>query len=259
MFNIKANLPHHRYNLSAISEEMGLGGQRRREEDDAPRSDAGPPVKGTHPRQITGRIDTLAAAQQLAMEQRKAAEALLQQARALEEQIQNETAAAQAARERAQELAALASRAFAAEQEAQERAKAAAERCAAANAQRQKIEAVRSASQLAWEAANTELAELQQRVDQVQRVAQEAAALLRTQEARAAEAAAAAIAAEKEAADAAAQFVRCQAIREAAEREAKASAQQAESFGMDAVRAFTARMNEQSNTLKFIDATTPRR
>jgi chromosome segregation ATPase len=273
MFNIRANLPNHRYNLSAIAEEMGLGGQRRREEDkDESRSDAQRALaNGSRPRQLPAEIDTLAAAQQLAMEQRKAAEALLQQARALEEQILTETNAAQAARQRAEELATLAGRAIEVEQEAQERAHSAAERHAATVAQRQKIDAVRAASQLAMDAANNELSELKQRLDELQHLADEAASLLRMHEQRVAEATATVIEAEQEAADAAARFAECQSVRQTAEREAKTAAEQADSFGkgapnralssggIDAVRALTARIAQQSTSLKLINSTTSQR
>jgi chromosome segregation ATPase len=272
MFNIKANLPNSRYNLSSIAEEMGLGGQRRREEEqEAPRSEAQRSTNGNRPKQIPGDVDTLAAAQRLAMEQRKAAEALLQQARALEEQILNETTAAQAARERAEDLATLAGRAAEMERDAEKRADDAAARHAAASAHHEKIDAVRAASQLAFDAANAEMAALKQRLEEVQRVSDEASRLLLMHEQRAGESAAAATEAEKEAADAEARLAECQAVRETAEREAKAAAEEAESVGkgaptralssggIDAVRALTARIAQQSTTLKLINSTTSQR
>jgi hypothetical protein len=273
MFNVDGRLPNQRFNLRTLAEDMGLGGQREREEHASPGTSSQGEIK-THkgalkwpasntPEQHAAEqpedaADALAQARQRAVEQREAAEALLLEARALEEKLFSETAAADAARERAQETAATASRAAAAEDYARKEALAAAERCTLLQAECRKIEAVVTSSRLASEAATAELAELKQRLEQVLRTAEESTTLLRTHEQLAAESAAKVIAAEKEAADAAAVLTYCQAERETAERDAKAAEVHANALGKGApiaapstvgieeVRALTARIAEQS-------------
>lgn len=228
MLNIQANLGSQRLSLSSLSRDMGLGGQRERDEavpekgpsDSANGTDAAAPVLSERPIED---LDTLAQARRLAAEQRIAAQSLLDEARALEEQLLHEATASREARKRADEMAALVGHAMAAEQEARERGRLAAERHSLVDTERQRIEAVLTASRLASEAATAEIAELKQRLEDVLRVAADAAALLRAQEERAAEVAAKAIASEKELSEAASQLAERQAAREAAEKEARAA------------------------------------
>lgn len=248
MLNIRANLGSQRFNLSSLSKDMGLGGERR-DEEAAPQKGANGSANGSHAKQILGdlngahqtqpvesaqpnaNIDALEQARRRAAEQRVAAESLLLEARALEEQLLSESTAAHEARKRADEMAALTSRAIMAEQEARERARIASEQHARVTTERQRIETVLTAGRLASEAATAEIAELKRRLEDVLRVASDASALLHAHEQRAAEVAMTALKSEKELADAAAQLAERQSAREAAEREAKAAEARAGTYG----------------------------
>lgn len=194
------------------------------------------PSNGRSEAPSNGRIDELSEARRLAAEQRKAAESLLNEARALEQQLLSETAAVHEARQKSDELAAVASRAVVAEQEARERTRLAAERHAQVTTERRQIEAVMTASQRAMEAATAEIAELKKRLEDVLKIATDASELLHAQEQRAGEAEAAVSAAEKEMADATAQLAQRQAERETAEKAAKAAEERANSYGKAALK-----------------------
>lgn len=275
MFNIRANIGDPRFNLSSLAKDMGLGGQREREKEvaaengaarnrakrildelnteskeeqalpapstngraDAPANGrSAAPTNGRSEAPSNGRIDELSEARRLAAEQRKAAESLLNEARALEQQLLSETAAVHEARQKSDELAAVASRAVVAEQEARERTRLAAERHAQVTTERRQIEAVMTASQRAMEAATAEIAELKKRLEDVLKIATDASELLHAQEQRAGEAEAAVSAAEKEVADATAQLAQRQAERETAEKAAKAAEERANSYGKAALK-----------------------
>ena len=275
MFNIRANIGDPRFNLSSLAKDMGLGGQREREKEvaaengaarnrakrildelnteskeeqalpapstngraDAPANGrSAAPTNGRSEAPSNGRIDELSEARRLAAEQRKAAESLLNEARALEQQLLSETAAVHEARQKSDELAAVASRAVVAEQEARERTRLAAERHAQVTTERRQIEAVMTASQRAMEAATAEIAELKKRLEDVLKIATDASELLHAQEQRAGEAEAAVSAAEKEMADATAQLAQRQAERETAEKAAKAAEERANSYGKAALK-----------------------
>lgn len=227
MFNINANLGGQRIGLSSLSQDMGLG--RQRERDETAEADNGAERKPSPvgkeeqavSQQLSERGDQLAQARLLAAEQRKAAESLLLEAQALEKKLLDESAHAQEARERSGELAALVVRAIAAEQEARERARIAVERHGQASNERRQVEAVLLASRRATEAATAEIAELKRRLEDVLKIATDASNLMHAQEQRAAEATAAVTAAEKDVADTNAQLAQRQAEREAAERDAR--------------------------------------
>lgn len=275
MFNIRANIGDPRFNLSSLAKDMGLGGQREREKEvaaengaarnrakrildelnteskeeqalpapstngraDAPANGrSAAPTNGRSEAPSNGRIDELSEARRLAAEQRKAAESLLNEARALEQQLLSETAAVHEARQKSDELAAVASRAVVAEQEARERTRLAAERHAQVTTERRQIEAVMTASQRAMEAATAEITELKKRLEDVLKIATDASELLHAQEQRAGEAEAAVSAAEKEMADATAQLAQRQAERETAEKAAKAAEERANSYGKAALK-----------------------
>ncbi|MEO6834738.1 MAG: hypothetical protein ABI231_02365 [Candidatus Tumulicola sp.] len=241
MFNIAANIGSQRFNLTSLAKDMGLGGQRQREETAAQSSMAWKQIPGEQsvdsepeqalPEPATEPGDEIGRAHLLAAEQRKAAESLLLEARTLEKRLLDESAKAREARERSGELAAEVSRTVAAEQEARGRVRTAAERQALVTTERRQIEAVLLASRRATEAATTEIAELKRRLENVLQVATEASDLLRAQDQRAAEAASAATAAEKELSDANAQLAQRQAEREAAEREAAPAKERTASNG----------------------------
>jgi chromosome segregation ATPase len=262
MFNIRANIGDPRFNLSSLAKDMGLGGQRQRDKEVAAENGAArnrakrildelsteskeeqalpapstnghaeTPANGRATATNDGRVDELSEARRLAAEQRKAAESLLNEARALEQQLLSETAAVHEARQKSDELAAAASRAVVAEQEARERTRLAAERHTLVTAERGQIEAVMTASQRAMEAATAEIAELKKRLEDVLKIATDASELLHAQEQRAAESETALDAAEKELADANAELAQRQTEREAAEKAAKAAEERASSFG----------------------------
>lgn len=237
MFNIGANLNNPRYNLSSLAKDMGLGG--RREKDAEEQIEAKSRVKrilgelSVDPKEeetvapAGNQTDEISQARLLAAEQRKAAESLLLEARALEKQLLDETAHAHEARERAGEFSAAVARALAAEHEARERAAAAAERHALATNESKQIDAVLQASRRATEAATAEIAELKRRLEDVLKVATDASELMTAQEQRAVDAAAAVAAAEKDVSEANASVAQRQTEREAAERDAAAAKEKA--------------------------------
>ncbi|HEY1655231.1 MAG TPA: hypothetical protein VGF86_08975 [Candidatus Tumulicola sp.] len=199
---------------------MGLGGEREREKSEAAAA-AQPAVEPS----TNG--DALAEARRRIAEQRKEAEALLLEARALEEKLLSESSAAHEARERSNETSAALNRALAAEQEARERVRQAEERHAQVKLERQQIDAVLTAGRLASEAASAEIAELKERLEHVMQVATDASTLLQSQEQRVVETAAKARTAQGELAEAAARLAQCQAEREAAEQAANAADERA--------------------------------
>lgn len=239
MLNIDAKIGSQRFNLSSLARDMGLGSQRNREKDEEAKIEAKSRVKrilgelSVEPKEeeavasAGNPTDQISQARLLAAEQRKAAESLLLEARALEKQLLDETAHAHEARERAGEFSAAVTRALAAEQEAREHAQAAAQRHAQATNERKQIDAVLQASRRATEAATAEIAELKRRLEDVLKVATEASELMTAQEERAAGAASALTAAEKDVSDANALLAQRQAEREAAERDAAAAKEKA--------------------------------
>jgi hypothetical protein len=191
--------------------------------------------------------DPLTPAQRLLAEQRKAAEALLLEACALEERLKGEAKAAQAASECAAAKA-KADGAAILEQQAKELAQASSERRAVLAAEREDAEKLVVATRADAEAARAQVAELEQR--------------LLEHEARAKEWAAKQAAAEHDAAEALARVVACQTERVAAEKEANAAEERAEALknelaattqslaGIDDVQALAARIAEQASVLK---------
>lgn len=237
MFNIQANLGNNRFNLSSLAKDIGLGGRRETSEEEQveaksrvkrilgelsvdPKEEEAVATPGTT-------TDEISQARLLAAEQRKAAESLLLEARALEKQLLDETAHAHEARERAGEFSAAVTRALAAEQEARERAQAATERHTLAATERKQIDAVLQASRRATEAATAEIAELKRRLEDVLKVATDASELMTAQEQRAVEAGSVVAAAEKDVSDANALLAQRQSEREAAERDAAAAKEKA--------------------------------
>ena len=165
----------------------------------------------------------------LVAEQRKAAEALLLQVAELEQRLQTEAHAAQAAadytsaKEKAEAAAIL-------EQQANELAHAAVEHHSAVLGERQEADKLVVATRADAEAANAKVAELQEKLRDARRLADQSLSALAPRENRAKELAASEAAAQRKAAEAAASVIACQSARAQAEKEAEEAKKWAEAL-----------------------------
>jgi len=165
----------------------------------------------------------------LVAEQRKAAEALLLQVAELEQRLQTEAHAAQAAadytsaKEKAEAAAIL-------QQQANELAHAAVQHHRAVLAERQEADKLVVATRADAEAANAKVAELQEKLRDARRLADQSLSALAPRENRAKELAASEAAAQRKAAEAAASVTACQSARAQAEKEAEEAKKWAEAL-----------------------------
>jgi hypothetical protein len=202
----------------------------------------------------------LSEAQLRIAEQRKAAEALLLEAYMLEERLAAEATAAQAARERlvAKQGVETATKL---EHEALAFARETAERHADIATERKRAEALLATSRLAADEASRQIKEVERRLQEVKRLAEETATALPGHEQQAAEWTARETASAREASEAAARVAQCQAARKAAQDEAESAEARASALekaapaatdGQSAiadVASLAARIAEQKTTL----------
>jgi hypothetical protein len=188
-------------------------------------------------------------------EQRKAAEALLFEACALEDRLKNEANRAQAAAEyaAAQDQA---QNAASAERMAKQVALTKRERHAALATEREDLEELIVTKCAEREAARAKITELEQQLVEAQRSAEQIFSVLAAHEARAKECVEKQTAVEREATEAAVRVTACQAEREAAEMAAKAARERVEALktesstndvaGIEEARTLAARIAEQA-------------
>jgi hypothetical protein len=205
--------------------------------------------------------EALTAAQRLVAEQRKAAEALLLEACALEERFKSESQAAQAATECAAAKAKAQSSAIA-EQKANELAQASSEHRTALAARRKDAEGLVVTMRSAAETTSAQVTELEQQLRDAQRLVEQTLSMVGSHEEQIKELAAEQTAADQKAAEAAALVAACQADRAAAEKEAQAAEERAEALkkslpattqrlaGISELEALAARIAEQASLLK---------
>jgi hypothetical protein len=198
-------------------------------------------------------------AQQLAAEQRKAAEALLLEACVLEERLSLEANAAKAssefkvAKEKADGAAIL-------EQQAKELAQSSAERHSSVVLERKEAENLAGTCRVAVDTAISQVTQLEMQLEEAKRVAEETRSMLQTNEQRVAECAAREATAEREVAEASGRVASCQTARETADQEARVAQERADSLksalpslsanfaSIDDVRKLAARIAEQAAT-----------
>lgn len=188
-------------------------------------------------------------------EQRKAAEALLFEACALEDRLKNEANRAQAAAEyaAAQDKA---QNAAIAERMANQVALTKRERHAALATERKDLEELMATKCAEREAARAKITELEQQLVEAQRSAEQIFSVVAVHEARAKECVEKQTAVEREATEAAVRVTACQAEREAAEMAAKAARERVEALktesstndvaGIEEARTLAARIAEQA-------------
>jgi len=170
----------------------------------------------------------------LIADQRKAAEALLSETRALEDQIKNAAVAAQAARAyqtakaKADAAVAKAEAATVAENEAKQRSEALVHDHSILAGELKGIEGIVAAKRSEADAAKAEIAELERKLSEVQQAAQAVFSDLALHESRARECTARETAAARSAAEAAARTAARKAEREAAEAAVQAALERAE-------------------------------
>jgi chromosome segregation ATPase len=206
-----------------------------------PRAAAAPSTPTIEPTSAPATEDSMNDALRIIAEQRKAAEALLQEANVLEERIRSEAQAMEAEREyvaacdKAQD-------ALVAEQEAHDNAKASAQRHAASVTERKDLEDLIALKRTESDAATAFIAELEQKLSEAKEALDQMASAATAREARVKECTEKEAAAQREAAEAAACVAARQAEREAAENEAKALQERAEAAkgSLPAVQGFVA-------------------
>jgi len=189
------------------------------------------------PAQATDEVDPATVeALRLIADQRKAAEALLVETRALEDQIKNAAAAAQASRlyeaaaAKAKTALAKAESAAAAEVEARQRADGSEHDHSVIANELKSIEAIVAAKRKEADAAKAEIAEIERQLGDLQRAAQSVLSDLTMHESRARECGTREGAAARSAAEAAARAAARKTEREAAEAAATAARERAESL-----------------------------
>ncbi len=188
-------------------------------------------------------------------EQRKAAEALLFEACALEDRLKNEANRAQAAAEYAAAQDKAQSAAIA-ERMAKQVALTNRERHAALATERKDLEELIATKCAEHEAARAKMTELEQQLVEAQRSAEQIFSVVAAHEARAKECVEKQTAVEREATEAAVRVTACQAEREAAEMAAKAARERVETLktesstndvaGIEEARTLAARIAEQA-------------
>lgn len=208
-------------------------------------------------------IEALTAAQRLVAEQRKAAEALLLEACALEERLKSEPKAAQAADEYAAAKAKVEAVTIQ-EQQAKALAQASSEHRISLTLKLREAEALVVETRLDAEAASAAVAALEHQLRDARRLAEQTLFLVERHEANAKKCSAKLTTAEHEAEEVAARLVRWQDARAAAENEAAAAGTRAEALrkhlpgtaqslaGMSDAEALAARIAEQVSMLASV-------
>jgi hypothetical protein len=191
----------------------------------------------------------------LVAEQRKAAEALLFEACALEDRLKNEARRTQAAAEYAFAQGKVESAAIE-ERKAKQVALTKRDRHAALTTQRKGLEELLATKRPEREAAQAKIAELEQQLADAQRSAEQIFSVVAAHETHAQECIEEQTAVEREAAEAAVRVTACQAAREAAEMTAKAAKERVDALkketsindapGIEEARTLAARIAEQA-------------
>lgn len=203
----------------------------------------------------------LSAAQQMIAEQRKAAEALLLEAYALEERLKNEAKAAQVA----SEVTAARQKVSAAlqlEQQAKEAARAAAETRSALATERREAENQIVTARGEAKAAKAQVEHLEQKLRDAKQVAEQALSMIGLHEAHVKECASKEVVVKREGAEATARVVAFENARVEAEKQAKAAEERAKAVtselpektqdfsGINDVQSLAARIAKQASALK---------
>jgi hypothetical protein len=214
-------------------------------------------VKVTMPDDVQVRSsasDATTEALRIIAEQRKAAEALLFEACALEDRLKNEAQRAQAAAEYAAAEDTLESAAFE-ERRAKQVALTKRERHAALATERKGLHELIASKRGECEAARTKITELERQLAEAQRSAEQIFSVVEAHEARAKECLEEQTTVEREATEAAVRVTACQAEREAAEKAATAAKQRVDALkkaaindvtGIEEARILAARIAEQA-------------
>jgi hypothetical protein len=216
-------------------------------------------VKTTMPDDVQVRSsaadDAATEALRLIVEQRKAAEALLFEACALEDRLKNEAQRTQAAAEYAAAQDKAESAAIA-ERKAKQLALVKRDRHAALAMERKGLEELLAMKRAECEAARTKITALEQQLAEAQRSAEQIFSVVAAHEAREKECVEKITAVEREATEAAVRVTACQAEREAAEMAAKAARERVEALkkesaindvaGIEEARTLAARIAEQA-------------
>jgi type II secretory pathway pseudopilin PulG len=199
--------------------------------------------------------DVTAKALRIIAEQRKAAEALLFEACALEDRLKTQAKGAQAAAEYAAAQA-KAESAVLTERKAKQVALTKRERRAALATERARLGELLATKRPEGEAARVKITELEQGLAEAQRSAEQIFSVIAAHEAREKECAEEEIAVEREATEAAARVTACQAEREAAEKAATAAGERVRALkkelsindvaGIEEARTLAARIAEQA-------------
>jgi hypothetical protein len=201
-----------------------------------------------------GSDDATTEALRLIVEQRKAAEALLFEACALEDRLKNEAERVQAAAEYAAAEDKVESAAIE-ERKAKQLALTKRERHAALATEQKGLEELIATKHAEREAARVKITELEQLLAETQRSAEQIFSVVAAHEARAKECVEEQTALEPEATEAAVRVTACQAEREAAEMAARAAKQRVEALkkeslidaaGIEEARTLAARIAEQA-------------
>lgn len=204
----------------------------------------------------------------LIAEQRKAAEALLSETRALEDQIKNAAAAAhasrayQAAKSKSDSAAAKVETVAAAEAEAKQRAEALVHDHSLLAGELKSIEDMVASKRREADAAKAEIAELERKLGEMQRSAQTVFSDLALHESRARECVTRETAAARSAAEAAARAAARKAERETAEAAAQTAQERAEALkaelpltqdgAIENLQRLTARISEQAQLARSL-------